>query len=103
MVPAVSHFDAYLVTHPFTIETGHKALVFLNLAQHSNGWLARWAMRLQPYTFEIRHRPGPANVNADTLSRFFDSSIPRPSVIPRGGGDVRRQSPNMRRTKTLIV
>ena len=56
MVAAVSHFDAYLVTHPFTIETDHKYLVFLNSAQHNNGRLARWAMRLQPFTFEVRYR-----------------------------------------------
>ena len=91
VVAAVSHFDAYLVTHPFIIETDHKALVFLNSAQHSNGRLARWAMRLQPYTFEIRYRPGPKNDNADALSRLFEEdgfSSLRPSVNSEGGGDV---------------
>ena len=72
MVAAVNHFDAYLITHPFTIETDHKALVFLNSAQHSNGRLARWAMCLQPYSFEIRYRPGPKNDNADALSRLLE-------------------------------
>ena len=89
VIAAVGHFDAYLVTHPFTIETDHKALVFLNSAQHSNGRLARWAMRLQPYTFEIRYRPGPLNENADNFSRLFmedGSSSPGPSVNARGGG-----------------
>ena len=72
VVAAVNHFDAYLITHPFTIETDHKALVFLNSAQHSNGRLARWAMRLQLYSFEIRYRPGPKNDNADALSRLLE-------------------------------
>ena len=72
VVAAVNHFDAYLITHPFVIETDHKALVFLNSAQHTNGRLARWAMKLQPYTFEIRYRPGPKNVNADALSRLVE-------------------------------
>ena len=83
VVAAVSHFDAYLITHAFVVKTDHKALVFLNSAQHWNGRLARWAMRLQPYTFEIRYRPGPANENADALSRLFDEDAPsplRPSV-----------------------
>ena len=58
VVAAVSHFDAYLVTHPFLVETDHKALTFLNSAQHANGRLARWALKLQPFNFKIRYRPG---------------------------------------------
>ena len=88
VVAAVSHFDAYLVTHPFLIETDHKALTFLNSAQHSNGRLARWAMKLQPYTFQIRYRPGSHNVNADVLSRLLEEdgdSLPGPSVNHEGG------------------
>ena len=71
VMATVHHFDAYLITHPFVVETDHKALVFLNSAKHDNGRLARWAMKLQPYTFSIRYRPGGDNVNADTLSRMF--------------------------------
>ena len=83
VVAAVSHFDAYLVTHPFSVETDHRALTFLNTAKHSNGRLARWAMKLQPYTFKIRYRPGLQNENADALSRLFgeeEAVPPRPSV-----------------------
>ena len=78
VVVAVAHFDAYLITHAFIVETDHKALVFLNSAQHANGRLARWAMRLQPYSFEIRYRPGLANDNADALSRLFEEGSPSP-------------------------
>ena len=88
VVAEVSHFDAYLVTHPFLIETDHKALTFLNSAQHSNGRLARWAMKLQLYTFQIRYRPGSHNVNADVLSRLLEEdgdSLPGPSVNHEGG------------------
>ena len=91
VVAAVSHFDAYLVTHPFTVETVHKALMFLNTAKHSNGRLVIWAMRLQPYTFKIRYRPGPQNENPDALSRLFEDDGPdplRPSVNARGGGEM---------------
>ena len=34
------------------------------------GRLARWVLRLQAFDFEIRHRPGKANANADALSRL---------------------------------
>ena len=97
VVLSVTHFDAYLITHPFVLETDHRALVFLNTADHKNGRLARWAMCLQPYTFTIRYRPGSLNCNADVLSRGFQeeqsSSSPGSSDINNGGGgggDVRR-------------
>ena len=61
VVVAVQHFQPYLITHPFTVETDHKALVFLGTAQHKNGRLARWAMKLQPYSFTIRYRKGALN------------------------------------------
>ena len=96
VVAAVSHFDAYLVTHRFTIETDHRALTFLNSANHTNGRLARWALRLQPFMFDIRYHPGPHNVNADAFSRLAmddEHLLPGPSVktkVGGGGGDVRR-------------
>ena len=88
VVAAVQHFDVYLITHPFIIETDHRALTFLNSAQHGNGRLARWAMKLQPFSFEIRYRPGSKNSNADAFSRLMEDQddIPRPSVTQRGGG-----------------
>ena len=33
------------------------------------GRLTRWSLLLQQYDFEIKHRPGTANANADALSR----------------------------------
>ena len=32
--------------------------------------LTRWSLALQPYTFEIQHRKGRDNANADALSRL---------------------------------
>ena len=88
VVAAVSHFDAYLVTHPFLVETDHKALTFLNSAQHANGRLARWALKLQPFIFKIRYRPGLENSNADAFSRLFEEEedLPGPLVNSKGGG-----------------
>ena len=88
VVEAVGHFEVYLITHPFTIETDHRALSFLNSAHHQNGRLARWAIRLQPFSFKIVYRPGPLNGNADGLSRGFSDSAPTSSGNSRGGGDV---------------
>ena len=103
VVVAVGHFEAYLITHPFTIVTDHKALTFLNSAQHRNGRLARWAIKLQPFTFSIRYRPGSLHINADVLSRMFcedpSSGMPDAPTTPEtfgqaeGGGDVMESSP----------
>ena len=69
VVDAIDHFAVYLIGRPFTIETDHKALEFLNSYKATTGRLARWALRLQPFTFTVVHRPGSKNGNADGLSR----------------------------------
>ena len=93
VVTSILKFDAYLLTHSFILETDHRALLFLNSANQCNGRLARWAMKLQPFSFTIRYRPGKQHVNADTLSRFFqeeeENSLHRSSTS-EGGGDVMR-------------
>ena len=98
VVEAVLHFSVYLITHPFTVETDHRALVFLNTSSHSNGRLARWAMKLQPYMFTLKYKPGTQNVNADALSRCYaeeDDSPTRTFGHNERGGNVKRQPPNM--------
>ena len=40
------------------------------------GRLARWILAFQEYAFEIRHRPGKQNTNADALSRSPPLSEP---------------------------
>ena len=76
VVVAITHFEAYLITHPFTVVTDHRALTFLNSAHLQNSRLARWAMKLQPFTFNIRYRPGSQHVNADAFSRMFSDDPP---------------------------
>ena len=98
VVDAVRHFGGYLIPQRFTVETDHRALVYLQTANHHNGRLARWALQLQPYAFDIRYRPGKDNVNADVLSRMWDEggeliSSPVTSPNSRGGGDVGRSPP----------
>ncbi len=69
IVDSIIHFAPYLRPVSFVVETDHKALSFLQSANFCNGRLARWAMKLMPYSFNVKYRPGPLNRNADALSR----------------------------------
>ena len=66
---AIQNFRVYLVGAKFTVVTDHKALKWLNTMKDSNPWLTRWYLFLQPYQFEVEHRSGKLNGNADALSR----------------------------------
>ena len=65
----VEAFKVYLVGRPFTIQTDHRSLKWLNRLKEKNSRLTRWSLALQAYTFEVEHRAGTANSNADALSR----------------------------------
>ena len=66
---AIKHFEQYLGLLPFQVITDHSALKYLQTAKVPTGRRARWIMYLQQFDFEITHRPGKDNKNADALSR----------------------------------
>ena len=69
LVWAVQKFSRYLYGTPFTVETGHCSLKYLNEAKLKNARLMRWALTLQPYRIHINAIKGSENVGADYLSR----------------------------------
>ena len=66
---AIKHFEQYLGLLPFQVITDHSALKYLQTAKIPSGRRTRWIMYLQQFEFEITHRPGKENKNADALSR----------------------------------
>ena len=73
VVWGIQHFHHYLISQPFTVVTDHSALKWLQTCKIPNsGRRARWIMHLQSYKFEIQHRPGKSNTNADALSRMYE-------------------------------
>jgi RNase H-like domain found in reverse transcriptase len=70
IVWAIKHFEQYLTIQPFQVITDHSALKFLQTCKVPTGRRARWIMFLQQFNFEIVHRPGKENKNADALSRI---------------------------------
>ena len=69
IVWALKFFNTYLYGQAFTIEIDHQPLSWLHRMKNSNARLTRWALAIQPYQFEIKHRRGQENGNADGLSR----------------------------------
>ena len=69
VVESVRHFKVYLSGAPFTIMTDHRSLIYLDRMKGESGRLTRWSLSLQPYLFNIVHRPGVKHQNTDGLSR----------------------------------
>ena len=68
IVWVLKFFNTYLYGQTFTIETDHQPSSWLHRTKNSNARLTRWALAIQPYQFEIKHRQGQENGNADGLS-----------------------------------
>ena len=53
---------------PFTLQTDHKNLIYINEAPSQK--VMRWKLAIQEFMFDIEHIPGNTNVVADGFSRF---------------------------------
>ena len=69
VLEGIRAYRIYLSDKKFTIYTDHKALKYVMDQKRSTGRLARWAMEIQGYQFDMIHRPGKNNEVADALSR----------------------------------
>src|SRR5260363_120333 len=58
-----------LGTIHFILITDHSALKWLHSAE-PKGRIGRWILKLQPYNFEILHKPRRIYSNVDALSRL---------------------------------
>lgn len=72
---AIKKFRAYIEGQKFTIVTDHASLKWLMSQTDLSSRLARWALRLQGFTFEIKHRKGSQNIVPDALSRTFTEDL----------------------------
>ena len=73
------HFHLYLYGSAFTIHTDHKPLIGIFKSQRpATARIERWRLRLTPYNFELKYRPGKDDQNpADYLSRHPASLSPQ--------------------------
>ena len=58
------------------VVTDHAALQHFHHAKTKNPKLARWALLLSNYDFQIKYRPGKVHNNADGLSRSRQADAP---------------------------
>ena len=91
MVFGIKKFEPYLYGRKFILHTDHHSLKWLMSISDPTGRLTRWSLLLQQYDFEIKHRPGTANANADALSRRpYTISSPSISALDTPGVQVSR-------------
>lgn len=73
VITAIEKFRPFIEGCRFTVITDHASLLWLQNLKDPAGRLGRWALRLQAYDFELRHRKGKFMVVADALSRAIES------------------------------
>jgi transposase InsO family protein len=61
----------YLWGRKFTLETDHRALIFMLSQKNLNPMLMRWYDRIMEFTFDVVHIAGIKHVLPDALSRLF--------------------------------
>ena len=66
---AVRNFKHYLHGPKFDLYTDNLALTWLKNRTQPKGRIARWIFELSEYDYEIIHKQGRLNANADALSR----------------------------------
>ena len=69
ILSGVKHFRHYLMNTKFRVRTDNKACTYILKKSELSPRLARWAIQLADYDYDVEHTPGRHNNVADTLSR----------------------------------
>ena len=107
VVEGIKKYQVYLHGQKFYVHTDHHALQWLMGIKDPTGKLARWALQLQHYDFEIIHRPGKSNGNADAISRvpysnLHITAINTPGVQFDTVHDLQRRDPDLQNLITYL-
>ena len=69
-VMGMRKFEHILRFKPFILRTDSKCIEYLNSLKETRGIYARWLNFMQGFTYQVVHRPGVTNQNADAISRM---------------------------------
>lgn len=75
LVAGIKAHKYFLYGRKFTIVTDHRPLKWLLNLKDPTSRLARWALLLSEYDFDIIHRPGRKHGNVDALSRIHNVNL----------------------------
>lgn len=92
---SVEKLRPYIEGAHFKVITDHHSLVWLNNLKDPVGRLARWAVRMQQFDFEMIHRKGKDNLVADALSRSVSVAV---ATTPASG----KQDSWVEKMKSLV-
>lgn len=65
---AAKALQYYLASNLFTLVMDHAPLQWLHQVKDSNNQILHWYLALLPFSFQVQHRRGVQNANADFLS-----------------------------------
>lgn len=91
IIYAVDKFQQYILGRRFILKTDHRPLQYLlgsqsEIPKLAACRLARWAMTLSMYDYDIQYQAGSSNAPADVLSRFpVDPATSNRSVSEKNG------------------
>lgn len=71
IVKSIERFHIYLYGLNFTVITDCNSLVYALNKVNLNPRIARWSLKLQDYTFKVKHRDGRNMAHVDALSRII--------------------------------
>uniref|UniRef100_K7EX43 Gypsy retrotransposon integrase-like protein 1 n=1 Tax=Pelodiscus sinensis TaxID=13735 RepID=K7EX43_PELSI len=83
---AIEALRYYLLGGTFTLITDHAPLRWIQTMKETNLRIMRWYLALQPYKFEVCHRPGRTHNNADFFSRSLSNGEAAEGDGALGGG-----------------
>nr|XP_041631999.1 uncharacterized protein LOC121502446 [Drosophila kikkawai] len=69
IVWTIRKMRCYIEGYRFEVLTDHHSLKWLNSIDNPTGRIARWALELQQYQYDVHYRKGAQNLVADALSR----------------------------------
>ena len=78
LVYGLRKFEHILRYRAFIVNTDSRALTYLRSIKQLRGIWWRWLQEVSSYEFEVHHRPGNKNLNADAVSR--SPHMPQPTA-----------------------